>query len=79
MRSTKPPSDALAARIRKERKLLGLTQAELARLAGCGPIFVHKVEMGKPSVRLDKVLDVLSVLGLSLTIAHGKPVLQVRD
>jgi hypothetical protein len=35
--------------------------------------------MGKPSVRLDKVLDVLRVLGLSLTVAHGKPVLQVRD
>ncbi len=79
MRSTKQSPALLGARIRKERKLLGITQAELASLAGCGPIFVHQLEMGKPSVRLDKVLGVLHVLGLSLTLANGKPVLRVVD
>ncbi len=56
------------ARIRSRRDELGLKQAELAELAGCSTRFVHTVEAGKKTVRLDKLLDVLDVLGLRLTI-----------
>lgn len=59
---------ALAAEVRGKRKALGLTQAELARLAGCGPVFLYAVERGKPTVRVDKLLDVLRVLGLELAV-----------
>lgn len=54
--------------VRARRRRLGLRQEELADLAGCSDRFVQALEGGKPTVRLDKVLDVLSVLGLELQI-----------
>ena len=62
---------SLAEAIRRRRKDLGLRQAELADLAGCSYRFVHTVEHGKTSLRLDKVLDVLEVLGLDLALVPG--------
>ena len=44
---------------------------ELAELAGCSTRFVHMVEAGKATVRLDKVLDLLEVLGLELRVVRG--------
>lgn len=69
-RSPEPPSwtDALAATVRQRRKALKLTQAELAELAGCGPDFLYDVERGKPTLRLDKLLQVLHTLGLTLKL-----------
>lgn len=61
----------LGRRIRARRRALKLSQLELAALAGVGPAFLYQLEHGKPSVRLDKVLDVLAVLGLGLTSAEG--------
>lgn len=61
----------LASALRARRKVLGLTQQELARLAGCGVVFVYAVENGKTTVRLDKLLDVLRVLGLELVLRPG--------
>ena len=58
----------LAAAIRARRRMLRLTQAELARLSGCGLAFLYHLEHGKRSVRLDKVADVLAVLGLELAV-----------
>lgn len=55
--------------VRRRRKLLGVTQQALARMAGCGLVFVYNIEHGKPSLRLDKLLDVLSALGLELVVA----------
>jgi y4mF family transcriptional regulator len=60
---------AEAARARREQ--LGLRQAELAELAGCSTRFVHMLESGKATLRLDKVLDVLRVLGLALAVRRG--------
>ncbi len=60
--------DRVAALVRARREGLGLTQAELAELAGCSTRFVHTVEAAKPSVRFDKLLDVLDVLGLHLDV-----------
>ena len=68
---------ALARAIRARRKALKLTQVDLSRLAGCGPDFVYDVEVGKMSLRLDKLLDVLDVLGLELVVSQGKDVLRV--
>jgi len=68
---------ALAQALRARRKALRLTQIDLSRLAGCGPDFVYDLEAGKPTLRLDKLLDVLTVLGLELVVAQGKDVLRV--
>lgn len=58
--------------VRRRRHELGLRQTELADLAGCSQRFVHTVERGKPSLQLDKVLDLLEVLGLDLLVVSGR-------
>ena len=63
--------EALAAGVRRRREELGLRQVELAELADCSTRFVHTLEAGTPSLRLDKLLAVLRVLGLRLQLAHG--------
>jgi HTH-type transcriptional regulator / antitoxin HipB len=60
-------SDAIRAR----RRDLGLRQDELADLAGVSERFVYALENGKPSVQLNKVLAVLSTLGLHLELHRG--------
>ncbi|MBI4728812.1 MAG: helix-turn-helix transcriptional regulator [Acidobacteria bacterium] len=63
--------EQLAQAVRARREGLGLRQEEVADLAGCSERFVHTVENGKPTVRLDKLLDVLTVLGLGLRVVAG--------
>lgn len=66
------PLPPLSRAVRARRRALNLTQAEVSRLAGVGPVFVHNLESGKPTVQLDKVLDVLAVLGLGFAIRNSK-------
>ena len=61
-------SESLSNELRRRRAELGLKQVELAELAGCSTRFVHAVEAGKETLRLDKLLMVLDVLGLQLRI-----------
>lgn len=58
--------------IRAQRKALGLSQLELSRFAGCGLAFLYELETGKSTVRMDKLLAVLQVLGLELRVEPGK-------
>lgn len=48
------------------RKHSGLTQQELAELAGVGKNMVYELESGKQSVRLENLLKVLQVLNIEL-------------
>ena len=61
----------LGATIRKERKSRSLSQQELGDLAGTGLNFVSHIERGKETVRFDKVLAILRVLGLELVLSRG--------
>jgi y4mF family transcriptional regulator len=65
-------SQRLGKALRARRRALGLGQAEVCALSGVGPAFVYQLEHGKPTVRLDKLLDVLAVLGLTLVLQEGK-------
>lgn len=56
----------LAHGLRERRRGLGLTQQELADLAGVSTRFVHDLENAKPTVQLDRVLAVAHALGLDL-------------
>lgn len=47
--------------IKERRKILGITQVELAEKAGVGLRFVRELEKGKESLRLDKVNEVLAL------------------
>lgn len=61
-------SIALGRQIRDRRRSLHLTQDDLAELAGASPRFVRALEGGKPGVQMNKVLDVLDVLGLEIEL-----------
>jgi HTH-type transcriptional regulator / antitoxin HipB len=65
-------ANRIAFAVRKRRKTLGITQQMLAQRAGCGLVFVYNIEHGKPSLRFDKLLDVLDVLGLKLVVTTGE-------
>ena len=49
--------------VRNKRKVLKLTQPELAEKAGVGLRFLRDLEQGKVSLRLDKVNQVLALFG----------------
>ena len=58
----------LGAALRRSRKALGLTQADLALAAGVGLRFVGEVEAGKASVQLEQLLRVIDALGGTLVL-----------
>jgi len=49
--------------IKKKRKQAKLTQPELAERAGVGLRFIRELESNKPTLRLDKVVQVLKLFG----------------
>ena len=57
-------TDRIAAFIRESRKAAGLTQEEFAIRSGLGLRFVHDLEQGKKTVRLDKVNQALAMFGM---------------
>ena len=48
------------------RKKYGLTQEDLAVKSGVGYRFLRELEQGKPTVRLDKVNQVLHLFNMEL-------------
>ena len=58
--------------IKNLRKKLGLTQVDFAKRAGVGLRFLRELEEGKPTVRLDKLNQVLDFLGIHLELARNE-------
>ena len=58
--------------VKDRRKLLALTQEELAEKAGVGLRFIRDLEQGKESLRMDKVNHVLALFGHELIPAETK-------
>lgn len=52
--------------VRKARKDQGLTQVEAAGFLNVGTRFLSDLENGKPTVQLEKALDVLKGLGFQI-------------
>ena len=52
--------------IKTHRKKCGLTQKELADIAGVGKTVIFDMEHGKETVRLDTVLKVLNALNIKV-------------
>ena len=61
----------IATAVRRERLRHGLTQADLAGLSGTGLRFISELENGKATVAMNKVLAVLTALGLRITVLEG--------
>ncbi|MCK5741006.1 MAG: helix-turn-helix transcriptional regulator [Chlorobi bacterium] len=55
--------NTLSIFVKSRRKLLGLTQVDLALKSGVGLRFVRDLEQGKSSLRLDKINQVLYLFG----------------
>ncbi len=60
------PINELANLIRYCRKQSGLSQLELARLAGVGKTVVFDIEKGKETVRFNTLLKILDVLNIRI-------------
>ena len=56
----------LGALIKDHRKKAGLTQLELANLAGVGKTTVFDIEKNKETVRLNSLFAVLQVLNIKI-------------
>ncbi|MBX2974076.1 MAG: helix-turn-helix transcriptional regulator [Flavobacteriales bacterium] len=56
----------LAQFVASRRKALKLTQPELAKKTGVGLRFLRELEAGKPTLRMDKVNEVLFFFGHQL-------------
>ncbi|NLP47418.1 MAG: helix-turn-helix transcriptional regulator [Clostridiales bacterium] len=54
----------IARFVKKNRKMVGLTQEEFALRAGLGLRFVRELEQGKSTVRMDKVNTALAMFGM---------------
>ena len=52
--------------IKAKRKEFGLTQVDLSQKSGVGLRFVREMEQGKETLRLDKVNQVLALLGAEM-------------
>jgi len=61
-------SATLGGIVRERRRMLALKQLEVAGLGNTGNRFIVELEQGKPTVQLQKVLDVLDLLGLEVVI-----------
>ena len=56
----------LSAVVKALRKEYGLTQEDLALKSGVGLCFVRNLEQGKPSLRMDKVNQLLDLFNYEL-------------
>ena len=68
--------DDLKDIVRFHRRLSGLSQAELAKLADVGKTVVFDIEHGKESVQFDTLKKVLAALNIKLSLRS--PILERR-
>lgn len=61
-------SNDIAKIVRYCRKQSGLSQRELAKLAGVGKTVVFDIEKGKTTVQMNTVLNVLNVLNIQMKL-----------
>jgi transcriptional regulator with XRE-family HTH domain len=63
--------EPIGERLRAARHAQGLSLRQAARRLGCSPRFLHELERGKPTARLDKVQQAAAGLGLRLSLEGG--------
>ena len=61
-------SDELKDIVRQHRRLTGLSQSELAKLAGVGKTVIFDIEHGKESVQFDTLKKVLGALNIRVVL-----------
>jgi y4mF family transcriptional regulator len=61
---------ALSRFVKEKRKKIKLSQAEFAEIAGVGLRFIRELEQGKPTLRMDKVNQVLKLFRSELGVIN---------
>ncbi|MBQ9044128.1 MAG: helix-turn-helix transcriptional regulator [Eggerthellaceae bacterium] len=69
MIAVQSPAD-IGSLIRKRRKKLGYTLAEVAEANSCSIRFLSEVERGKPGANIGQILQIANSLGLDFAIAE---------
>ena len=64
----------LSATLKTLRKEYGLTQEDLALKCGVGLNFVRQLDQGKPTLRMDKVNQVLAMFGYELAPVRSEEI-----
>lgn len=64
------PKSQLSLTVKQLRKEYGLTQKDLAMKSGVGLNFVRNLEQGKPTLRMDKVNQLLDLFNYELVAQH---------
>ena len=58
----------IGEQIRRTRRVMRLTQEQLALTAGTGLRFIIDLEKGKPTCEIGKALTVMNTLGITITL-----------
>lgn len=66
LRSTKE----IGVFVRQERKAQGISQEQLAGVAGTGTRFVSELEHGKETIQADKMIKVVEALGYGIYVMN---------
>ncbi len=62
--------------VKRQRKIHGLSQVDLAQKAGVGLRFIRELEQGKATLRKDKVNQVLHLFGKILGPVDWRPTVE---
>ena len=54
---------SISSFVKERRKMFNLTQVDLAEKSGVGLRFVRELEQGKPTLRIDKINQILALFG----------------
>ena len=71
--------ELLANVIRKHRKAAGLSQLQLAEMAGVGKTVVFDLEKGKETVQLNTLRKILKVLNIKIQLTSPSMSQILRD
>jgi len=66
-------ADDLGKIVRAQRREMGLRQMDLAGIGNTGNRLIVDLESGKPTVQLQKALNILALLGLEVVIRPKTP------
>ena len=55
--------------VKAARKIMGVTQKDLALTSGTGLRFIIELEKGKPTCQVGKVLSVLQTAGIGISLS----------
>ena len=70
---------ALATIIKQHRKAAGLSQLQLAEMAGVGKTVVFDIEKGKETIQLDTLRKILRVLNIKVMLTSPLMDQQLSD